>query len=172
MDMFAELERLTALHRSGAITTEEFVAAKERLLPRASPLDRSFADDLAAGRSADAEGDRSAAPEALTRFWAILLHLSQFAGYLIPLAGFVVPIVIWQVQKDRLPDIDRHGRAVANWIISWVLYGFLAFILSFVLIGIPLMLLVGLLGIAWPIVGAIKAADGKVWKYPVSIPFF
>jgi len=88
------------------------------------------------------------------------------------LAGFVVPFVIWQVKKDSLPDIDRHGRAVANWIISWVLYGFLAFILSFFLIGIPLMLLLGLVGIAWPIVGAIKAADGKVWKYPISIPFF
>jgi uncharacterized Tic20 family protein len=30
-----------------------------------------------------------------TRQWAMFLHLSQFAGYIIPLAGLVVPIIIW-----------------------------------------------------------------------------
>src|SRR6185295_9095700 len=96
------------------------------------------------------------------------LHLSQFAGYAVPLAGFVVPIVIWQVMKEDYPEIDEHGRNVTNWIISHLLYVVGAVILALVGIGIPLLIVLGILGIVFPIIGAIRAAEGRYWKYPLS----
>ena len=48
------------------------------------------------------------------RQWCMFMHLSQFAGYLVPFAGIVVPIVMWQTKKDEAPEIDAHGRAVVN----------------------------------------------------------
>jgi len=45
-------------------------------------------------------------------------------------------------------------------------------LLIFVIIGIPLLLLLCLVGVIFPIIGGIKASDGQVWKYPLSITFF
>jgi uncharacterized protein len=39
-------------------------------------------------------------------------------------------------------------------------------------IGLPMLLTLIVVAIVFPIIGAIKANDGEVWKYPLSIPFF
>lgn len=110
--------------------------------------------------------------ERQTRQWAMMLHLSVFAAYIAPLAGIVVPVVIWQIKKDALPAIDAHGRVVVNWILSTLVYVLLGVVLTVVVIGIPLLLALGVATVAFPIIGAIKANDGVLWKYPLSIPFF
>ncbi len=106
------------------------------------------------------------------RTWAMAIHLSQFANFVFPFAGFVAPIVIWQVQKDKMPQLDEHGKIVANWLISSVIYVVLALILTFVLVGIPLLFLLGAFAVVYPIIGAIKASNGEAWSYPGSIKFF
>lgn len=103
--------------------------------------------------------------------WAMFLHLSQFAGYLIPLAGMLAPIIIWIMKKDDMPELDPHGKAVINWIISAFIYFVISGVLSVVLIGIPLLIILSVLAIVFPIVGAIKANGGEVWDYPMSIRF-
>lgn len=107
-----------------------------------------------------------------TRQWAMFLHLSLLAGLLVPGAGFVLPIVLWQIKKDELPGIDAHGKVVANWLISALIYGVASGILCFLLVGIPLLAILGLLSLIFPIIGGIKANEGIVWKYPLSIRFF
>ena len=110
--------------------------------------------------------------EQQTRMWAMILHFSQFAGYLVPYAGLLAPILIWQLKKNELPGLDVHGKAVANWIISMVIYSAVCIVLVFFLIGIPLLILLGLVGIAYVIIGGIKASSGEVWTYPGSIKIF
>lgn len=107
-----------------------------------------------------------------TRETALLLHLSQFLGYIAPVLGWVVPVIIWQVKKDEMPQINAHGKNVVNWILSQLIYWAICIVLFFVLIGIPLMMILGVLAIVFPIVGAIKGNNGEVWKYPLAIPFF
>lgn len=105
------------------------------------------------------------------RQWAMFVHFSQFAGYVAPLAGFIAPIVLWQMKKDELPDVDTHGRIVVNWMISELIYGLICFVLIFVFIGIPLLFVLAILALLFPIIGGVKANNGEVWKYPLSIPF-
>jgi len=81
----------------------------------------------------------------------------------------VIPIVIWQIKKSELPGIDAHGKIVVNWIISEIIYLLVCLLLTLVLIGVPLLIAVGALGILFPIIGAIKANNGQVWRYPFSI---
>jgi uncharacterized protein len=158
MNVADELEKLQQLHQSGGISDEEFAKAKARLLTTpTSGLDSLFG---------------SGSGEQQTRQWAMLLHISQLAGFIVPLGGLIVPILIWQMKKAELPGIDEHGKIVANWIISAILYSFLCIPLMFVIIGIPLVMVVAALGIVFPIIGGIKANSGEVWKYPLSIPFF
>jgi uncharacterized Tic20 family protein len=102
----------------------------------------------------------------------MILHLSLFAGHTIPLGGIIAPIVIWQVKKDEMPEIDEHGRNAANWVISNIIYLAVCIALCFVFVGIPLLIALAVLNVVFPAVAAIKANEGQVWKYPLAIPFF
>ena len=101
----------------------------------------------------------------------MFLHLSLLAGFLIPLAGLAVPIVIWQMKKADIREIDAHGKVVVNWLISSLIYSAIGFVLTFVLIGIPILMVLAVLAVVFPIIAGIKANNGEVWKYPLSINF-
>ncbi len=103
----------------------------------------------------------------------LLLHLSQLANLVVPPAGIIAPIVIWQLKKDQIPALDAHGKMVTNWIISSVIYWAVSFVLLFVFfLGLIPMLGLIIAGIAFPIIGALKANnDGELWEYPLTIKF-
>jgi len=162
MSLSRELEKLRDLHINGDITDEEFARGKAKLLAEGSG---------SAGVTPFAEEVDAVALEKETRQWALLLHLSMLAGYAVPLAGLVAPIVIWQVKKNELPDIDAHGKNAVNWMISHILYIIISVVLCFVLIGIPLLIAVAILGVVFPIMVAVKGNNGEVWRYPLSITF-
>jgi hypothetical protein len=106
------------------------------------------------------------------RTWATLLHLSLLAGYtVVPLAGMIAPIIIWQIKKNELPEIDVHGRNVVNWIISSIIYGAIGFVLTFVIVGWLVFLALYILGIVFPVIGALQANKGIAWKYPLAFNF-
>jgi uncharacterized Tic20 family protein len=101
----------------------------------------------------------------------LFLHISQLANLLIPLAGVIVPIVIWQTQKEKMPALDAHGKMVTNWLISSLIYWVVSGVLSIVLIGFLGMLALLVMGIVFPIMGAVKANNGEFWEYPLTIKF-
>ena len=109
--------------------------------------------------------------------YCMLLHLSQLLGLTaIPGFGLAVPIVLWAIGKDKSAQVDLHGRIILNWIISCLIYLVAACLLCLTIIGavvgIPALLTLWILGIVFPIIGAIKANDGVAWKYPLCISFF
>ncbi len=104
------------------------------------------------------------------RALAAMTHLSGLSGYIIPLGGVLVPIIIWMVKKDA-PII----AAIARQAILLNLIVFALVVVSFVLwltiILIPLMIVfcifLAIAAIALPIVGAVKANGGIYYRYPV-----
>ncbi len=160
MSMADEIEKLNQLRQNGAITEEEYLAAKTRLLNQT-------------GGSSEKSNPYPTAPAAPIdeKTWSLMLHLSQLCGFLIPFAGLVVPIILWQIKKDESAVIDRHGRIVANWMITAFIAGIVFFCLSFILIGIPLLVILGLLCVVFPIIGGVKASNGEYWLYPMSYRF-
>jgi uncharacterized Tic20 family protein len=165
MNLTDELEKLRQLHQSGVLDDEEFALAKAKLLNQSSEAQPWTAAPL------QSAGVGPAAQEQQARQWAFLLHLSILAGFVVPVAGLVIPIAIWQLKKDELLGIDAHGKNVVNWIISAIIYAVVCVILAFVIIGIPLLIALGVVAVIFPIVAAIKAKNGEVWKYPLSISF-
>lgn len=101
----------------------------------------------------------------------MFLHLSQLLNMIIPLAGVVVPIVIWQMKKDETPALDAHGKMVVNWLISSLIYWVVSGVLAIVLIGFLGMLALVIMGIVFPIIGGVKANNGELWEYPLTIKF-
>jgi uncharacterized Tic20 family protein len=101
----------------------------------------------------------------------VLFHLSQLAGLLVPYAGLVLPLVMWLTNREDFPEVDRHGKMIINWLISLTIYLIVAAILSFLLIGLPLLIILALLALIFPIIGGIKAGNGELWHYPLTIEF-
>ncbi|MBK6938844.1 MAG: DUF4870 domain-containing protein [Planctomycetes bacterium] len=116
-----------------------------------------------------------ALPEGQARTWGLILHLSMLAGALIPLGGYIIPIVIWQMKKAEFPGIDRHGKNAVNWMITAFIFAVACMVLIFTvigaIIGIPGLWVLGLISLAFPVVAAIKANNGEAWKYPLAFEF-
>lgn len=106
------------------------------------------------------------------RQWTLILHLSQYAGLLIPFANLIAPIVIWQIKKNEMPELDAHGKAVVNWQISMLIYAVVSAVLMFVLVGFLMLAVLGILFLVFPLIGTIKANNGELWHYPLTIKFF
>ena len=83
----------------------------------------------------------------------LFLHLSGLAfAFVFPL-GLVLPIILWQTQREKIPALDAHGKMVTNWMISATIYGVISFILMFVVIGFLTGAVIWLLAIIFPIIG-------------------
>ena len=158
MSVADELEKLHALRQSGAISEEEYSKAKEAVLQK-EPSVGAAQPVSTSERTLD------------VNTWAMFIHLSQLCGFVLPLAGFVVPIILWQIKKKDSPILDQHGKIAVNWMISALLYGVGGILLMAIGIGIPLLTALGVASIVLPIVGGVKANNGEIWPYPLSIKF-
>jgi len=152
MGLSDELERLHELHERGALSDDEYTVAKAAVIRRENPeMAEVTAEDVSQ--------------------WAILLHLSQLLVYFLPPFGLVAPFVIWQYKKNEMPEIDEHGKVVANWVLSAMLYLVASTVLCLIVIGVVPLLVVIILSIVYPVIGAVKASHGQVWRYPLTIDF-
>jgi uncharacterized Tic20 family protein len=101
----------------------------------------------------------------------MFLHLSQLLNVVLPPAGIVVPIILWQIKKDEMRALDAHGKMVVNWLISSLIYFVVSLILTIVLIGILGLIALAVMSVVFPIIGGIKANNGAFWEYPLTIKF-
>lgn len=104
------------------------------------------------------------------RGMAVIAHLSGLAGYILPLGGVIVPILIWFVKRDSrvLSSIAKQAVIlnVAVFLCCLAMFGlFVTIILAPV--AIVGWLVLGLAAIAFPVIGALKASDGVYYRYPV-----
>ena len=130
---------------------------------------------------------------------AALLHLSAFAKYLIPFAGIVAPLIIWQTKKHQSDYIDATGKSVINFHLSILVYSFIiAIIIAILFLGniinyieleraggdiVPVNLItIGIVSLVflgiWTLIefiliilGSVKANEGVIYRYPLTITF-
>ena len=107
------------------------------------------------------------AGESSDNSYLLLMHLSQLSSLVVPIVGLIVPIVMWLVKKDEDELIDRQGREITNWLIFWIIAMVVSVLLSFVIIGIPFLIILPILAIVFPIIGAVKASNGSFYRYPM-----
>lgn len=103
----------------------------------------------------------------------VLTHLSQLLDYVTGFGGFIVPLILWLTNKDKVIFMDEHGKAVVNFQISLFIYCILS-IPAILLFGLGILMLITLaiLGFVLPIINAIKASNGEQPNYYISISFF
>ena len=107
-------------------------------------------------------------PSHEARQWAMLCHYAAFFWVLAPMIGNVIgPLIVWQLKKDTDPFVDDQGREALNFQITYSICMMVCGLLAWVLIGFPLMLLVGVVALVLTIIAGIRANEGKVYRYPL-----
>ena len=99
----------------------------------------------------------------------MLMHLSQLLDFITGIGGFIVPLILWATQKDKIQDMDEQGKDIMNFQISLFIYSVVCIPLVFIGIGVILLILIGILGFVFPIINAIKASNGEPTNYPLTI---
>ncbi len=102
----------------------------------------------------------------------VLTHITPLAGFFLPALGTLLgPLIWWAIMKDKSSALNSHTTEVLNLAISYTIYSFVCIPLIFILIGIPLLVTLVLGMIVCIIIGAIKAAEGQLFRYPLIIRF-
>ena len=100
----------------------------------------------------------------------MLTHLSQLLDLITGIGGFIVPLVIWLTQKDKVLGMDTHGKMVLNFQISLFIYSIVAIPLSFLFgLGLIVLIVIWLVALIFPILNAIKVNNGEIPSYPLSL---
>lgn len=105
------------------------------------------------------------------RNWAMLCHLSTFAGYFFPFGGILGPLICWLSRKDESQWVDFNGKQALNFQLSILLYMVLSIPLCFIIVGIPILVFLGFLEVICVVIASVKASKGEEFRYPLSIPF-
>lgn len=121
----------------------------------------------------DVESDHQAAGDDVTtddedeQLWGLILHLSAFAGFLIPFGNLIGPLIVWQVKKDESRFLDAVGREALNFHIAITTYAFVSALLIMVFIGLVLLGVVLIGMIVLTVIAAVKASDGECYRFPM-----
>ena len=126
----------------------------------------------------------------------MLCHLAVFAGLTFPFGGVLGPLLVWQLRKRELPQLEPHGRAAVNFQLTMMLLSFIVgaiwlavFAASLVFTSFhkpssftPFMLgwlaFPALLGVihlcSWifAVIAGVKANNDEPYAYPFAIRFF
>ncbi|MFC9918882.1 DUF4870 domain-containing protein [Agromyces binzhouensis] len=99
------------------------------------------------------------------KLWATLIHIGGI------LFGFLPALIGYLVLKDKGPFIREHTATALNFQITLLIAYVVGSILTFVIIGIFLLLAAWIAAIVFGIIAAIKANNGEYYVYPVAIKF-
>jgi uncharacterized protein len=104
------------------------------------------------------------------RTWAMLTHLSALTGFIgVPFGHIIGPLIMWAIKKDKFPFVDDQGKEALNFQISMTIYGVVAGVLCFVVIGIPLLIALVITDVVLTVIAAIAANQGETYRYPITI---
>jgi uncharacterized protein len=106
------------------------------------------------------------------RTWRVLCHASALLGLFFHFLGHIFgPLIVWLLKRGDAAEIDAHGKESLNFQLSMLIYDAVAVILCFVLIGIPILIVLWVLNTVLVIVASIKASEGQLYRYPLTIRF-
>ena len=67
-----------------------------------------------------------------------LMSLSSFGFLLFPILGIILPLTMWVYKKEKIEGVNKLGKSILNFQISWTLLLFL----SYAFIGIIFLVLI------------------------------
>ena len=102
---------------------------------------------------------------------ASLAHWSFLIGYVVPFAGLIIPLVLFNTTGKEDSFVKANAKEALNFFIFVIIMSFVFGILVFILIGIPLLVLLVLYILIFPIIAAVQTMSAKkgdaAYQYPI-----
>lgn len=108
------------------------------------------------------------------RMWALVAHVGVFVAAWFAM-GFLCPLVIWLIYRERSEFVRRHALESLNFQLSLLIYAVVAVVLVLVtfglgvLVAIPLLLIGAVAALVVIIRATVAASNGREYRYPLSI---
>ncbi|MGN6153158.1 MAG: DUF4870 domain-containing protein [Lysobacteraceae bacterium] len=105
------------------------------------------------------------APPEDQRTLALITHLSCIV------LGFIVPLIIWLVNKDQQGKdfVNDQAKEALNFQITLLFAYVIGTVLSVILIGFFISFAAWIACIVFSIIGGLKANSGEAYRYPFAI---
>lgn len=103
-------------------------------------------------------------PSGNDKIWSMLSHLSVLFGL-----SLILPLVVYLAMRKESAYVAENAREALNFHLSLLIYVICCVPLIFVLIGIPLMILIGIGSLILGIIAAVKASNSECYRYPLTL---
>lgn len=102
----------------------------------------------------------------------VVTHLLQLLTFFTGFGGLIVPLILWATQKDKVENMNAHGKAIINFQLSIIIFSIISIPLILLFgLGILTLIAIGIVSVIFPIINAIKASNGEMPSYPLSLKF-
>lgn len=101
----------------------------------------------------------------------LVAHLGTLAGGVVPFGNIVLPLILWQMQKDKSPYVTTHAKEALNFQITMTIAYIVAAVMIFIVVGIFLLIGLAIFSLVVTIIAAVKASQGEYYKYPINFEF-
>jgi uncharacterized Tic20 family protein len=108
--------------------------------------------------------DVPSAHQGSDKIWSMLSHLSALLG-----VGIVLPLVVYLAMRQESEYVAANAREALNFHLSVLIYSLCCLPLVFILIGIPLLLVIGVGSLVLAIIATVKASNGVCYRYPLTL---
>jgi len=94
----------------------------------------------------------------------MLSHLSALIG-----VGIILPLVVYLAMRRESEYLAQNAKEALNFHISIYIYALCCIPLAFIIIGIPMLIVLGIVSFILAIVATVKASDGGCYHYPLNL---
>jgi uncharacterized Tic20 family protein len=108
------------------------------------------------------------------RTWGMVAHVGVLLAAWFAM-GFLCPLVIWLVYRDRSDFVRRHALESLNFQLSLLIYTAVAVVLILITFGlgvliiIPLVVIGAIAALVVIILATMAASSGQEYRYPLTI---
>jgi uncharacterized protein len=123
------------------------------------------------------------------RTWSMLCHLAALAGMFFTFGNVIGPLLVWQIKKNELPEIEPYGKESVNFQITIAIIQLIATVILIGSVGTAVLWrgpfftlgtgfglasiigVVHLIALILVIIASVRANRGEFYKYPFAIRF-
>jgi uncharacterized Tic20 family protein len=103
--------------------------------------------------------------------WALIAHFGGALGALVSVGtlGWVAPLVAMVAKGTQSPTVRAHAVAALNFQLLWSIVALIGYATICVAIGLIIFPIAILLQLIFGIVAGVKANEGQLYRYPLTI---
>ena len=117
--------------------------------------------------------------ESEARTWSMLIHILALAAVILSggFLGFVVPLVIWMIFRERSALVDFHGKQNLNLQLTLLVVSAAAVVIGVITVGFgflltgPLWLAYSIYALVISIIAGVRANSGQYYRIGFTIQF-